>query len=68
LKLVKVGDDESPSYHIKVSDAWWRVLVRVPEKGVESLLLYCHILGWHEADRFVDRANTAKTIQKYNKM
>jgi hypothetical protein len=28
----------------------------MPEKGVESLLLYCQILGWHEADRFVDRA------------
>jgi hypothetical protein len=30
--------------------------MRVPEKNVESLLLYCIILGWHEADRFVDRA------------
>jgi hypothetical protein len=56
LKLVKVGDDKSPSYHVKVSYAWWRVLMRVPEKTVESLLLYCSILGWHEADHFVDRA------------
>jgi hypothetical protein len=56
LKLVKIGDDKSPSYHVKVSYAWWRVLVRVPETGVESLLLCCHILGWHEADCFVDRA------------
>jgi hypothetical protein len=47
LKLVKVGDDKSPSHHVKVSYAWWRVLMRVPEKDVESLLLYCNILGWH---------------------
>jgi hypothetical protein len=30
--------------------------MRVPEKNVERLLLYRNILGWHEADRFVDRA------------
>jgi hypothetical protein len=30
--------------------------MRVPEKNVESLLLYCNILGWHEAYGFVDRA------------
>jgi hypothetical protein len=56
LKLVKIGDDKSPSYQVKVSYAWWRVLMRVPEKNVESLLLYCNSLGWYEADRFVDRA------------
>jgi hypothetical protein len=56
LKLVKVGDDKSPSYHVKVSCALWRVLMRVPEKNVESLLLYGNILGRHKADRFVDRA------------
>jgi hypothetical protein len=60
LKLVKVGEDKSPSYQVKVSYAWWRVLVRVPEKNVESLLLYCNILGWHEAYRFVDRAKDGR--------
>eukprot|EP00962_Isochrysis_galbana_P003178 scaffold884_cov161-Isochrysis_galbana.AAC.4 len=56
IKLIEVGDDIPPCYHVKVSHTRGGGFVGEAKERVQCLFLGASILAWCEAESFVDSA------------